>query len=187
MISMNAYDYIKKNLRENLHSNLIDWRAQEAVTKLDKPTDIGRARTLGYKDKKGIVVARVRVIRGGRSRHRVNKGRKSTKTTARKVLKMNYRWVAEQRAARKFPNLEVLNSYHVGQDGKYYFFDVILLDPQAPEIQADSNYKWILNPENKGRAFRGLTSAGRKSRGLRNRTRNLKVRPSIRAWSKKGK
>lgn len=184
---MNAYDYIKKNLRESLSKTMIEWRTQEAVTKLDKPTDIGRARTLGYKDKKGVIVARVRVIRGGRRRHRVNRGRKSTKTTSRKVVKMNYRWVAEQRAARKFPNLEVLNSYNVGKDGKHYFFDVILLDPESPEVKSDSNYSWITRPENRSRVFRGLTSAGRKSRGLRSRNRNLKVRPSIRAWSKKGK
>jgi ribosomal protein L15E len=31
---------------------------------------------------------------------------------------MNYRWVAEMRAERNYPNLEVLNSYPIGQDGK---------------------------------------------------------------------
>lgn len=184
---MNAYNYIKKSLKESLKSRLIDWRAQDSIVKLEKPTDIGRARILGYKDKKGIIVARVRIIRGGRRRHKVHRGRKSTKQTVRKVLKMNYRWVAEQRAANKYINLEVLNSYKVGEDGRHYFFDVILIDPQAPEIKADPNYSWIAKPENKGRVFRGLTSAGRKSRGLRNKSRELKVRPSIRAWSKRGR
>jgi large subunit ribosomal protein L15e len=184
---MNAYDYIKKNLRENLSKKMIEWRSQESVTKLEKPTDIGRARKLGYKDKKGIVVARVRVIRGGRRRHRVNKGRKSKKQTARLTLKMNYQWVAEQRAAKKFVNLEVLNSYKVGKDGKHYFFEVILIDPESPEIKADPNLNWICRPENRGRVFHGLTSAGKKSRGLRHKGRELKVRPSITVWRKKGK
>ena len=165
---MNAYDYIKKNIRENLSKKMIEWRSQPVILKLDKPTDIGRARTLGYKDKKGVIVARVRVIRGGRRRHRVNKGRKSKKQTVRVTLKMNYQGVAEQRAAKKFVNLEILNSYKIGQDGKHYFFEVILLDPESPEIKADPNFNWICRPENRGRVFRGLTSSGKKSRGLRN-------------------
>ena len=50
---------------------------------------------------------------------------------------MNYRWVAEQRCQKKFPNLEVLNSYNIGKDGKYYFFEIILVDPNRPEIKKD--------------------------------------------------
>lgn len=184
---MNAYDYIKKNIRENLKSRLIEWRSQNSVTKLEKPTDIGRARKLGYKDKKGIIVVRVKIIRGGRRRTKVHKGRKSGKQTARLTLKMNYQWVAEQRAAKKFTNLEVLNSYKIGKDGKHYFFEIIMLDPESPEIKADSTLNWVCKPENKGRVFRGLTSAGKKSRGLRYKGQELKVRPSKAAWGKKGK
>ena len=100
---------------------------------------------------------------------------------------MNYRWIAEQRAGKKFKNLEVLNSYNIGKDGKYYFFEVILVDPSKPEIKKDKNFKWITNPKNKKRAERGLTSAAKKSRGLRKKSKNLKVRPSLRAWKRKGK
>ena len=40
----------------------------------------------------------------------------------------------------------------------------------------------------RGRAFRGLTSAGRKMRGLLNKGRGAeKLRPSIRAHNRKGK
>ena len=94
---------------------------------------------------------------------------------------MNYRWVAEQRAARKFANLEVLNSYEIGKDGMHYFYEIILVDPQRPEIQNDSTMKWICNKANSKRALRGLTSAAKKSRGLRNKSPNLKVRPSMKA------
>jgi large subunit ribosomal protein L15e len=80
---------------------------------------------------------------------------------------MNYRWVAEQRAARKFRNLEVLNSYMLAKDGLHYFFEVILVDASKPEIFADEHLKWICSSKNKARVFRGLTSAGKKSRGLR--------------------
>jgi len=100
---------------------------------------------------------------------------------------MNYQWVAEIRAARKYKNLEVLNSYWVGKDGKYYYFEVIMIDPSKPEIKNDSTLKWIAEKRNKKRAERGITSAARKSRGLRSRSRNMKVRPSLRSWNRKGK
>ena len=80
---------------------------------------------------------------------------------------MNYRQIAERRAASKFTNLEVLNSYWIAKDGKHYFFEVILIDPERPEIKADKTINWICSRKNKNRVFRGLTSAGKKSRGLR--------------------
>lgn len=184
---MNAYNYIKENLKAGLKTRMIEWRRQPSILKLDKPSDIGRARVLGYKDKKGFVVARVKIIRGGRKTPLINARRRSKRKSNRKILKMNYRWVAETRAARKFTNLEVLNSYQVGKDGIHYFFEVILIDPERPEIKADPNISWICSSENRGRTFRGLTSAGKKSRGLRNKSRNLKVRPSLRAWGRLGK
>jgi large subunit ribosomal protein L15e len=177
----------KKSTPALMRERLIEWRAGNSVVKLDKPTRLDKARMIGYKDKKGIVVARVRVLRGGRKRSRHTHGRKSRKQHVRKILKMNYRWVAELRAAKKFPNLEVLNSYNTGKDGKYFFFEVILVDPQRHEIQNDPVYSWIADKANRGRVYRGLTSAGKKSRGLRSKSRNMKVRPSLRAWNRQGK
>lgn len=171
-----------------VQDRLIKWRASEAVAKVDKPLRLDRARALGYKAKKGFVVFRVRVARGGRKRRvQGRKGRKSTKTHIRKTLKMNYKWVAEIRVAREYPTLEVLNSYYLGQDGHYYFFEVIMVDPNAPEIKNDPTINWICSRKNRGRAERGLTSAAKKSRGLRNRSPGLKVRPSLRAWHRQGK
>jgi len=172
--------------RELLHEKLIKWRAGQSVEKVERPLRLDRARALGYKAKRGIIVARVRIIRGGRKRTRAHvKGRKSRKQSVKKMLKMNYRWVAEMRAAQKYKNLEVLNSYWIGRDGKYYFFEIILVDPSKPEIKNDRTLSWIVN--NRKRAQRGLTSAARKSRGLRSKSRNLKVRPSLRAWERQGK
>jgi len=170
-----------------LKEKLIQWRRAGSFVKLEKPSDIGRARNLGYKDKKGFVIIRVKIIRGGRKRSVANKRRRSKRKTARKTLKMSYQWVAEQRAARKYTNLEVLNSYQVGKDGQHYFFEIIMINPKAPEIQADKNLAWITRKENQKRAFRGLTSAGKKSRGLSSKSHELKVRPSLRAWGNRGK
>ena len=176
----------RKPDKEMLRAKMTEWRGQSTVNKLEHPTRLDRARSLGYKAKKGFVIVRVRVLRGGRRRPKPNKGRKTRKQTIKLVLKMNYQWVAEQRAQKKFPNLEVLNSYKLGKDGHNYFFDVILVDYSKPEIKNDPTMNWITKKTNQNRVFRGLTSAGRKSRGLRSFTNN-KVRPSLRAKNRQGK
>ncbi|RMD67613.1 50S ribosomal protein L15e [Candidatus Pacearchaeota archaeon] len=178
----------KKPSKEMLRERMIEWRAGEGIVRVDKPLRLDRARALGYKAKKGFVIVRVRVRRGGRKRERAGvKGRKTRKQTIRKTLKMNYRWVAEIRAARKFKNLEVLNSYWIGKDGKHYFYEVIMVDPSAREIKNDRTLSWIANGKNRKRAERGLTSAAKKSRGLRSKSPELKVRPSLRARARQGK
>jgi len=190
-MAQGLYHYIKEAWKhpekEALKTRLIAWRAGEAFTRVAKPLRLDKARALGYKAKDGFVVFRVRLKRGGRKRPRHEHGRKSRKQHIRKVLKMNYRWVAEIRAAKHFPTLEVLNSYPIGKDGKFYFFEVIMVDPNRPEIKSDRTMKWIGSPKNRKRAERGLTSAAKKSRGLRSKSPNLKVRPSLRAWNRQGK
>jgi len=177
----------KKPDVKTLRERMVLWRKDNAVTKVEKPLRLDRARSLGYKAKKGYVVARVRVLRGGRQRHRTNKGRRSKRHTIKKVVKMSYKWVAEQRAQKKFPNLEVLNSYYLAKDGLYYFYEVILVDYSKPEISKDKGMKWITKKTNQKRVYRGLTSAGKKSRGLRNKSPMNKSRPSVRAGKRRGK
>ncbi|MEM2932952.1 MAG: 50S ribosomal protein L15e [Candidatus Pacearchaeota archaeon] len=161
------YGYLNDYWRQRkFEINLVDFRREPAVLLLKKPTRIDKARRLGYKAKQGIYVARVRVKRGGHKRPRPKSGRKSGKLTIRKTLGMNYRWIAEQRASKK-TGLEVLNSYYLAKDGKYYWYEVILIDPNASEIKADKQLGWITSGKHRGRTFRGLTSAAKKSRGLR--------------------
>lgn len=190
-MAQGLYHYLgeawKSLSRETTQSRLIQWRASDAVVEVEKPLRLDRARALGYKAKKGFFVVRVRVIRGGRQRPRHKHGRKSRKQHVRKILKMSYQWVAELRASKKYSNLEVLNSYYIGQDGKHYFYEVILVDPNAPEIKNDPTMKWIAEGTHRARVERGLTSAARKSRGLSTKSRNMKVRPSLRAWNRQGK
>ena len=152
---------------ETLRERMIEWRAGNAVVKVEKPLRLDRARALGYKAKKGFVVVRVRVQRGGHKRSRPKKGRKVKNLTIRKVLDVSYKGVAERRAQKKYTNLEVLNSYNIGKDGRYAFYEVILVDPRRPEIQNDDTINWIALPKNNNRVGRGLTSSGKKSRGLR--------------------
>jgi len=157
----------KKPDKEMLRERLIQWRAGNAIEKVDKPLRLDRARALGYKAKKGFIILRVRIGRGGRKRKRAGvKGRSTRKQTIRKTLSMNYKWVAQIRAARKYKSLEVLNSYWVGKDGKHYYYEVIMVDPAKAEIKSDRTTKWIASGKNKKRAERGLTRAAKKSRGI---------------------
>ena len=171
----------KKPDKKILRERMTEWRKGNVIERVDKPLRLDRARSLGYKAKKGFVVVRATILRGGHRRHRPNKKRRSKRLHGRKNLHMNYRLIAEQRAARKYPNLEVLNSYQIGKDGVHYFFEVILVDPSRAEIKNDKTINWIANPENRNRVMRGLTSAGKKSRGLRSRSPTNKSRPSKRA------
>jgi large subunit ribosomal protein L15e len=177
----------KKPDAKTLRERMTSWRAEPVQIKVDKPLRLDRARALGYKDKKGFVVIRIRVKRGGHKRPRPNKGRRGKRLHARKTLKMSYKWIAEQRVQNKHKNLEVLNSYMVGKDGVNYFYEVICVDPSKPEIKSDKNTKWVKNPANKNRVLRGLTSAGKKSRGLRSKNPQNKSRPSVRAGKRRGK
>ena len=81
----------------------------------------------------------------------------------------------------------VLNSYLIGKDGINYFYEVICVDPTKPEIKNDKIINWTAKKSNSKRAMRGITSAGKKSRGLRNKNPENKVRPSVRAGKRRGK
>ena len=84
----------KKPDKEAMHSRLIQWRAGQAIEKVEKPLRLDRARALGYKAKRGFIIVRVRLNRGGRKRERAGvKGRKTRKQTNRKTLKMNYKYI----------------------------------------------------------------------------------------------
>lgn len=173
----------KKPNEIRIRGLMAKWRSENSVVRVDRPLRLDRARALGYKAKTGYIVVRVKLLRGGRKRPKVNKGRRSKRQTVKKTLKMSYRWVAEQRAQNKFPNLEVLNSYYISKDGRYYFYEVILLDYSRPEIKNDSVINWITKKTNQNRVYRGLTSAGKKSRGLMSKSPMNKARPSVRSWT----
>ncbi len=167
VIFMGLYKYIRQTWKKPKaiykdSSRL--WRKQEVVERLVRPTRLGRAHALGYKSKQGFVVVRTRIRKGGRKRPKIWKGRKPRSYGRFFTTAQSKQALAEKRAARKFPNLELLNSYFVGEDGKYHYFEIILVDVHHPAISKDPSLKWLL--EQRRRVFRGLTSAGKKSRGL---------------------
>jgi large subunit ribosomal protein L15e len=40
--------------------------------------------------------------------------------------------IAEEKARKRFPNLLVLNSYYVWEDGTHHWYETILRDPHNP-------------------------------------------------------
>lgn len=118
----------------------------------------------------GYVIYRCAVRRGGRKRpnHKgIVYGKPKNQGINQLKFVRNLRSVAEERAGRNCNNLRVLNSYWVNQDATYKYYEVILVDPQHITIRNDPKINWIVNPVHKHRERRGLTSAGRKHRGLR--------------------
>lgn len=174
---MGAYKYIeelykKKQtdvLRFVLRIRAWEFRQLNVIHRASRPSRPDKARRLGYKAKQGIVVFRVRVRRGGRKKQ-VRKGQVMGKPATHGVNQLkpvrSLRCIAEERVGRKCPNLRVLNSYWVNQDATFKYFEVILVDPSHKAIRRDPRYNWICAPTMKHRESRGLTSAGRKSRGL---------------------
>jgi large subunit ribosomal protein L15e len=172
----------KSFVEELMRQRLIEWRKQRTVTRIERPTRLDRARKLGYKAKQGFVMARTKVRRGNMRKLRPRSGRRPKRMGVKKFKPAkSLRLIAEERTARKFPNMEVLNSYWVGEDGRSKWFEVILVDPHSPGIKTDQDINWITEKQHKRRAFRSLTSAGKKIRSLRNKgTGAEKVRPSKR-------
>jgi len=176
-------------VKELMWQRLIEWRKQHAIIRVERPTRLDRARKLGYKAKQGFVVARVRVRRGGLRKIRPKAGRRQKRMGVAKFKPAkSLRLIAEERAARKFPNLEVLNSYWVWEDGRFKWFEIVMVDPSHPVIQSDKDVNWICEPAHHRRVFRGLTSAGKQVRGLRHKGRGAeKIRPSRVASRKRRK
>ncbi|OGM02470.1 50S ribosomal protein L15e [Candidatus Woesearchaeota archaeon RBG_13_36_6] len=186
---MSLYKYIREawkkpkvRLGALWQQRLIKWRREPVTLRINRPTRLDKARSLGYKAKPGFVIVRQRVIRGGKQRPKFSGGRRSKHMRRRLVLAKNYQQIAEERANKKFLNCEVLNSYEVAKDGKHYWYEIILIDKNHPAIKADPNLKWISENKHTRRVYRGLTSAARKSRGLRNKGKGAeKIRPSLKA------
>src|SRR5688500_14989345 len=152
---------------KNRQARLYQWRREPVITRVERPTRLDRARTLGYKAKQGYVIVRTRVRRGSLRKKRFKMGAKPSgmgveKITASKSIQR----IAEERVGKHYPNMQVLNSYWVGEDGRHKFYEVILVDPHHPVIMSDPKISWIGAPGNTKRVQRGKTSAGQRGRGL---------------------
>jgi len=193
----NLYGYIrqawkvpsKSYVKELAWARQIEWRRGPSFVRVEHPLRIDRARELGYRAKPGYVVVRAKVRRGGRRKPWPMGGRHPKRRGMNKItMGKSIQRMAEERVSKRHPNMEVLNSYWIGEDGGHKYYEVILVDPQHPAIKNDPKINWICEPQHRGRAFRGLTSAGRKGRGLMYKGKGSeRSRPSIGAHDRKGK
>merc|ERR1712070_574543 len=197
-IIMGAYKYLQELWRKKKSDTMRfvmrvrcwEYRQLATIHKAAKPSRLDKARAVGFKAKQGYVVYRVRIRGGGRKRA-VGKGivyGKPVHGGIRKLKKArSHRSVAEEKVGRHCSNLRVLNSYWVGQDAAYKFFEVLLVDPAHNAIKKDPRINWIVSEKHNKRELRGLTSAGKKYRGLRQKGyRAHNRRPSVRSsWRRK--
>jgi large subunit ribosomal protein L15e len=154
---MGMYKYIREAFEKEyserspeFRARLTKWRKEPTVLRVERPTNLSRARSVGYKAKKEIIVTRVRVGRGMRKRRHPWGGRKPAKNVSYLSPGKSLQHQAEEKAATRFRNFEVLNSYWAGQDGTYKYFEVVM-HLRVPGMAS-------------GRTFRGLTSAAKKHR-----------------------
>jgi len=190
---MGAYKYLEELWKKKqsdvmrflLRMRAWEYRQHPAVVRASRPSRPDKARKLGYRAKQGFVIYRVRVRRGGRKRKVHNGyvyGKPATQGVKGLKFNRNLRSVAEERAGRRCGNLRVLNSYWVASDAVFKTFEIILVDPSHKVVRQDPRLHWIVAPVHKHREMRGLTSAGKKSRGLRGKgPRYHKNRSSKRA------
>ena len=92
-----AWKHPSEEFVKERRKKMIDWRAAERIHRIDKPIRLDRARALGYKAKKGFIVFRVTLERGGRKKPRPRTKRRSKRFSIKKILRMNYQWIAERR------------------------------------------------------------------------------------------
>ncbi|MFH0863215.1 MAG: 50S ribosomal protein L15e [Candidatus Altiarchaeota archaeon] len=177
-----------KQLGDILMARKMAWRREGTIVRVEHPTRMDRAREYGYRAKQGFIIVRAKVRRGGLHKKRPSRGRKPAgmaihKITAQKSIQR----MAEERAQDHYPNLQVLASYWVLEDGRHKWYEVIMVDPHHPAIVSDRKIGWLAK-EHKGRVYMGLTPAGKKGRGLMRHGKGTeKNRPSLRANDNKAK
>lgn len=130
-----------------LRERVVAWRRQAAIARIPRPSRIQRARRLGYKAKQGITVVRARVGTGGMRKQRPTGGRRPKHLGVTRIkADVGMRQVAERRVMERHPNMRLLGSYFVYKDGKHYWFEAILADPEHPRVRGDPELRGRVAP-----------------------------------------
>jgi large subunit ribosomal protein L15e len=137
-----TYQRELKESAPELKHRIIAWRRGPRVVRVQRPTRLDRARSIGYKAKQGVVVARVRLSRGGMRMKRPVAGRRPKHLGTVKIKgNLSEADVARQRARRRFPNMHILGSYPLARDGRFSWFEVVMVDTSHPAIQSDREFR----------------------------------------------
>ncbi|MEO9364507.1 MULTISPECIES: 50S ribosomal protein L15e [Candidatus Nitrosocaldus] len=133
-----SWKRLYKEKNDILKQRIVAARREHAIVRVDKPSRLDRARALGYKAKQGFIVVRVRVSKGGMRRKRARAGRRPKHIGVVKIKQAeSMKRVAERRVAERYPNMEVRGSYYLFEDGRYYWFECILVDKSHPAVKND--------------------------------------------------
>jgi len=131
-------------IKDTMRQMAIKWRRESSIVRIERPSRLDKARRLGYKAKQGYVMVRIRIRRSGARKTRPVSGRRQKAMGVSKIKwAKSYKQIAEERVPKKYPNLEVLNSYRLWSDGRYQWYEVILVDPSHPVIKNDPRINWI--------------------------------------------
>ena len=140
---------ILKNKSGEIRARAVQLRREPAMLRVKQPWRLDRARALGYKAKEGVIVVRARVSRGGMRRQRPTSGRRPKHMGVLKIKSaVSSKSVAERRVSERFPNLKVLGSYPVWEDGRFAWFECVLVDPRSKNVTSDYNYRRVLGTVN---------------------------------------
>ena len=136
-----------KDNSPEIRDRVVSWRKQDAVTRIEKPRRILRARRLGYKAKQGIIVIRMRVGTGGMRKKRPTGGRRPKHLGVTRIKAgVSMKQVAERRVLERYPNMTLLGSYFIYKDGMHYWYEVILADHSHPRITKDKELRKRILP-----------------------------------------
>lgn len=137
-----TYQQELKERSQDLKLRLIQWRKGPRIVRIDRPIRLNRARALGYKAKQGVIVLRVRVARGGMRMKRPVSGRRPKHLGTVKIKgNLPEKKVALQRAKTRYPNLLPLGCYLLAKDGRFSWYEVIMVDPHHPSIKSDPEFR----------------------------------------------
>ncbi len=131
---MGAFKFIKENERRVYTDNdrrrelLMELSGAPAFYRVEKPTRLAKARSLGYRAKQGYIIVRARVGKGGSRRPRPNHARKPSKAGVSFNFDVSSKRIAEGRVNRIFSNMDILGSYFLVDNGQYKWYEIILKD-----------------------------------------------------------
>ena len=129
----------------DIRARAVQLRKEPAMMRVERPWRLDRARSMGYKAKEGVIIVRARVSRGGMRKQRPTSGRRPKHMGVLKIKSdVSSQSVAERRVSERFPNMKVLGSYPVWEDGRFAWFECILIDPLSPGVRKDYNYRRVL-------------------------------------------
>jgi len=129
----------------NIRERAVQLRKEPAMLRLERPTRLDRARAVGYKAKEGVVVVRARVSRGGMRKKRPTSGRRPKHMGVLKIKSdVSSQSVAERRVSERYPNMRLMGSYPIWSDGRYAWYECVLIDPRHPAIAKDYDYRRAL-------------------------------------------